>query len=80
MKVKAAILQEFSKPLRLGYVDIPEPGDDESVLVRIVGAGMCKTDVRLWRGEELERDLKRLLFSVMKMRVLLRPLVKELRG
>ncbi|WP_054842822.1 NAD(P)-dependent alcohol dehydrogenase [Vulcanisaeta distributa] len=52
MKVKAAILQEFGKPLKIGYVDIPEPGDDESVLIKIIGAGMCKTDIRLWKGEE----------------------------
>lgn len=52
MRAKALVLREFSKPLRLEYIDVKEPADDEAVLVKVMGAGMCRTDLRLWRGEE----------------------------
>lgn len=37
--------------MRLEIIDVQEP-KGEGVLIRVMGAGMCKTDVRLWRGEE----------------------------
>ncbi len=52
MRIRALILREYNKPLMEDHVEIPEPGDDESVIVRVGGAGMCKTDVRLWKGVE----------------------------
>jgi D-arabinose 1-dehydrogenase len=45
-------MRNFTKPLKMEEIGIREPGDDEAVLVRVVGAGICRTDLRLWRGEE----------------------------
>lgn len=58
MRVKALVLEEFNKPLRLRTIDIKEPGDDESVLIRVIGAGMCRTDLRLWAGTEPREGFK----------------------
>jgi L-iditol 2-dehydrogenase len=48
-KCKAAVLEEYNKPLRIGEVPIPEvePG---GILVKIEIAGICGTDVHQWRG------------------------------
>lgn len=54
MRSRALILEKFRSPLRSEYIDVPEPGDDESVLIRVSGAGMCKSDVGLWRGDFAE--------------------------
>ena len=50
-RVRAAVLAEYGKPLTLR--DYPEPaalGAGE-VLVRVELAGICGTDVHLWKGE-----------------------------
>ncbi|MFP3310275.1 MAG: NAD(P)-dependent alcohol dehydrogenase [Caldivirga sp.] len=52
MKARALVLREFGKPLRMETIDVKEPGDDEAVLIKVVGAGMCRTDLRLWAGTE----------------------------
>jgi aryl-alcohol dehydrogenase len=44
MKIEAAVLRGADEPHRIETVELAEPGPDE-VLVRIVGAGMCHTDV-----------------------------------
>ncbi len=44
MKIRAAVLEEFAKPLVVGEVDLAEPGPGE-VLVRLVACGVCHTDV-----------------------------------
>lgn len=44
MKITAAVLRTTDGPYALEDVDLDAPGPDE-VLVRIVGAGMCHTDV-----------------------------------
>jgi D-arabinose 1-dehydrogenase-like Zn-dependent alcohol dehydrogenase len=50
VRARALILDKFEAPLRSGYIDVQEPGDDESVLIKVVGAGMCKSDIGLWKG------------------------------
>ncbi|ARM75574.1 NAD(P)-dependent alcohol dehydrogenase [Acidianus manzaensis] len=57
MESKAAILKEFGKPIEIGNINIPEIRD-ESVLIRVEGAGMCRTDLRLWKGTEPRPGLK----------------------
>ncbi len=44
MKIRAAVLEEFGKPLVVQEVDLAEPGPGE-VLVRLVACGVCHTDM-----------------------------------
>ncbi len=44
MKIKAAVVRERSGSFKIEEVEIDEPRDDE-VLVRIVGSGICGTDL-----------------------------------
>jgi D-arabinose 1-dehydrogenase len=52
MKARVLMIKKFGQPLLMDTVDIMEPDDDEAVLLKVHGAGMCRTDLRLWRGEE----------------------------
>jgi S-(hydroxymethyl)glutathione dehydrogenase/alcohol dehydrogenase len=44
MKIRAAVLEEFSKPLVVQEVELAEPGPGE-VLVRLHACGVCHTDM-----------------------------------
>src|SRR4051812_32610156 len=44
MKIRAAVLEEFGKPLAVQEVDLAEPKAGE-VLVRLVACGVCHTDL-----------------------------------
>ncbi len=44
MKIRAAVLEEFGKPLNVTEVDLAEPKPGE-VLVRLVACGVCHTDM-----------------------------------
>jgi aryl-alcohol dehydrogenase len=44
MKIKAAVVREKSGPCKIEEIELDEPRDDE-VLVRIVGSGICGTDL-----------------------------------
>ena len=44
MKIRAAVLEEFAKPLVVQEVELDEPGPGE-VLVRLVACGVCHTDM-----------------------------------
>src|SRR5205085_5715169 len=44
MKMRAAVLEEFAKPLVVQDVELAEPGPGE-VLVRLVACGVCHTDM-----------------------------------
>src|SRR5882724_3981973 len=44
MKIRAAVLEEFGKPLVVQELDLAEPKDGE-VLVRLVACGVCHTDL-----------------------------------
>src|SRR6478752_6581841 len=43
MKIRAAVLEEFGRPLEVQEVDLAEPKAGE-VLVRLVACGVCHTD------------------------------------
>ncbi|MGE2734183.1 NAD(P)-dependent alcohol dehydrogenase [Mycolicibacterium vaccae] len=49
MKMRAARMYGYKQPLRLEEIDVPAPGPEE-VLVRVGGAGMCRTDFQLIDG------------------------------
>ena len=44
MRIRAAVLEEFAKPLVVQEVELAEPGAGE-VLVRLVACGVCHTDM-----------------------------------
>jgi len=44
MRMRAAVLEEFAKPLVVQEVELAEPGPGE-VLVRLVACGVCHTDL-----------------------------------
>jgi len=44
MQIKAAVAREPQKPFVVEPVELAEPGDDQ-ILVKIVAAGMCHTDI-----------------------------------
>ena len=48
--MKAAVLEEFHKPLNIREVDIDEPADDE-VTVQVKASGLCLTDVHISEGK-----------------------------
>ena len=58
--MKAARLQEFGKPLVLEEVPLPRVEDDE-VLVRVHGAGVCHTDLHIAAGSYRDLPLPRVL-------------------
>ncbi|MDG6899627.1 MAG: alcohol dehydrogenase catalytic domain-containing protein [Nitrososphaerota archaeon] len=44
---------EAGKPLMPMEIEVTEPGEgDRGVVLKMGGAGMCRTDLRLWRGKE----------------------------
>ena len=50
MKVRAAVAREGQRLLSIEDLDLSDPGPD-GILVRIVGAGLCHTDVKTLQGE-----------------------------
>ena len=49
MKMRAARMYGYKQPLRLEEVPVPDIGPAE-VLVKVGGAGMCRTDFQLIDG------------------------------
>jgi propanol-preferring alcohol dehydrogenase len=47
--MKAAVLEEFSKPFAIKDMPIPVIDDDE-VLLRVKACGLCGTDIKIWQG------------------------------
>jgi len=48
--MKAAVVNDFSKPLVLQDVPKPEPGAGE-IVVRIETSGLCHTDIHAAHGD-----------------------------
>src|SRR5689334_4091939 len=51
MKIRAAVLEEFGKPLAVQEVDLDGPGPGE-VLVRLAACGVCHTDMYTASGAD----------------------------
>jgi propanol-preferring alcohol dehydrogenase len=49
-KMKAAVVEQFGKPLVLKECDIPTPGPGQ-ILVKTEACGVCHTDVHAWHGD-----------------------------
>jgi propanol-preferring alcohol dehydrogenase len=48
--MKAAVVHEFGKPLRIEEVPVPEPGPGQ-ILVKIAATGVCHTDLHAAEGD-----------------------------
>ena len=48
--MKAAVVHEFGKPLRIEEVPIPTPRSDE-VLIKVMASGVCHTDLHAANGD-----------------------------
>lgn len=48
--MKAAVVHDFSSPLRIEEVDKPTPGPDQ-IVVKIEASGLCHTDIHAARGD-----------------------------
>nr|WP_321353412.1 alcohol dehydrogenase AdhP [uncultured Methanoregula sp.] len=48
--MKAAVVREFGKPLRIEEVPVPVP-DDNQILVKIEASGVCHTDLHAAEGD-----------------------------
>ena len=51
MKIRAAVLEEFAKPLAVQDVELDGPGQGE-VLVRLAACGVCHTDLYTASGAD----------------------------
>jgi S-(hydroxymethyl)glutathione dehydrogenase / alcohol dehydrogenase len=51
VRIKAAVLEEFGAPLRVGEIDLAEPKPGE-VLVRLAACGVCHTDLYTASGAD----------------------------
>jgi len=50
-KARAAVLKEFGRPLEIEEFPLPAPKEGE-LLVRMLAAGVCGSDVHMWLGED----------------------------
>ncbi|MFO7916718.1 MAG: zinc-binding dehydrogenase [Anaerolineae bacterium] len=60
MKAKAAILQQFNEPLVVEKIEIP-PLSQGQMLVQVEAAGVCGSDVHMWRGKDPRTPLPMIL-------------------
>lgn len=51
MKIAAMVLEQFNQPLALREIEIPALEADQ-LLIKIDAAGVCGSDVHMWRGED----------------------------
>jgi len=51
MEAKAMVLKKFNQPLEMGTFPIPKLHEGE-VLVKILAAGVCGSDVHMWEGRD----------------------------
>jgi propanol-preferring alcohol dehydrogenase len=49
-KMKAAVVHEFGKPLKIEDVGVPRPGSGQ-ILLRVVASGVCHTDLHAADGD-----------------------------
>jgi len=51
LKAKAAVIKNFNQPLEIEEFEVPALEEGE-VLVRVLAAGVCGSDVHIWRGRD----------------------------
>ncbi len=60
MKAKAVVLEKFNEPLALREFAV-QPLAEGEVLVKILAAGVCGSDVHMWRGKDPRTPLPMIL-------------------
>jgi propanol-preferring alcohol dehydrogenase len=48
--MKAMVLREYNRPMKLEEVETPSVGEDE-ILLQVKACGICYTDVKIYKGE-----------------------------
>lgn len=56
MTAQAMVIDAFNQPLALRDVALPVPGEGEA-LVRVLAAGVCGSDVHIWKGQDVRTTL-----------------------
>lgn len=51
MKSKAAVLENFGRPLVIKYFDIPELPQN-GILVKVIASGICGSDLHIIEGKD----------------------------
>lgn len=51
MKAKSMVLEKFRQPLNLREIEIPKL-EEGQILVKILAAGVCGSDVHMWNGND----------------------------
>jgi len=49
-KHRAALMKEFGKPFSIEELPTPTPKGEE-VLIKVAGAGICHSDIHVWKGD-----------------------------
>jgi NAD+-dependent secondary alcohol dehydrogenase Adh1 len=62
--MKAARLHEYHTPLRLDEVEEPRASGPLDVVVRIGGAGLCRTDIHITEGQWAEKSQVQLPYTL----------------
>ncbi|MCK4244203.1 MAG: zinc-binding dehydrogenase [Candidatus Omnitrophica bacterium] len=60
MKIRAAVLRRFNKPLEMEESEI-SPLKEGEILIEIGAAGVCGSDVHMWRGKDPRLSLPLIL-------------------
>jgi len=60
MKSKAMVLKEFNKPLQMTEFEIPIL-EEGQVLIKVEAAGICGSDIHMWKGEDPRTPLPMIL-------------------
>ena len=62
MKIRAAVSYEYNKPLVVEEIDLADPRENE-VLVKVVGSGICATDITAVRDGFGGRDIPPVVYG-----------------
>src|SRR6476619_7078400 len=54
--MRAAVVHEFGKPLRIEEVPVPTPGEGE-VLIKVMANGVCHTDLHAANGDWIVKPI-----------------------
>ena len=56
MKGRVVVIKEYGKPFEIEEYDVPEP-EQGAVLLRMTQAGICGSDLHIWRGDQVNIPL-----------------------
>jgi D-arabinose 1-dehydrogenase-like Zn-dependent alcohol dehydrogenase len=56
VKGRIALLKEYQKPLEIREFDVPDP-EPGAIVVKLTQAGLCGSDLHVWRGDFAGRPL-----------------------